>query len=110
MLNTTNGPREYDPGGRPGHVANTSRVLEEDLEYQDEEPEILAVLPADGWRAVVGDAGVPLVVWVARDDAKMYGVGVGEDGRIDLTGGNVEERSGFLRYEQANNDKEAQHG
>jgi hypothetical protein len=45
----------------------------------DEEPEILAVLPANGWAAIVGDDLVPLVAWVAMDTAKMCGVAVGGD-------------------------------
>ncbi len=103
-INTTSGaiPR---PEERAGHTLNTSRILEEDLRYEDEEPEILAVLPGAGWCAVIGEGAVPLVVFVALDSGKMHGVVVGaEDGRIDLTN-NVEDHPGFTGYEQANNER-----
>ncbi len=106
VVNTTNGPVEV-PRGTRERVVNTSRVVEEDLAYLDEEPEILAVVPGNGWCAVVGEAAVPLVAWVAMDSGRMYGAVVGEDGFIDLTH-NVEDRPGFAGYRQANNnvDKE----
>lgn len=108
-INTTDGPREVAPA--PDRRVNTSRVVEEDLEYQDEDPEILAVLPAGGHHALIEGKGglraVPLAAFVALDTGKMHGVAVGEDGRIDLTDGNVEKRPGFAGYGQANsNDKE----
>ncbi len=68
MINTTNGPQRIDPPAR--HI-NTSRVVEEDLQYVDEEPEILAVLPANGWTAIVGDDLVRLVAFVGLDNASM---------------------------------------
>lgn len=112
-INTTRGaiPR---PEERPGHTLNTSRVLEEDLVYEDEEPEILAVLPGVGYHAVVkggdGERAVPLVAFVALDSGKMHGVAVGANGLIDLTE-NVEDLDGFVRYEQANtDDKENENG
>lgn len=74
--------------------------------YEDEESEIISVLPATGWHAVLGDGAVPLVAWVAMDDASMYGVAVGEDGRIDLVENNVEKLAGFVRYEQVTQEKE----
>ncbi len=106
-INTTAGPVEYDRS-RPGHVVNTSRVVEEDMQILDEAEEIIAVLPAAGWAAAVGEELVALVAFVALDDASMYGVAVGEDGRIDLTENNVEKHPGFSGYKQANNDKEEQ--
>ncbi len=45
VLNTTSGPVEVQKGTRE-HVINTSRVMEEDLVYTDEEPEIISVLAA----------------------------------------------------------------
>ncbi len=107
-INTTSGPVLVEAdSGRPGHVVNTSRVVEEDLTYLDEAPEILAVLPGTGWQAVIGEERVHLVAFVALDSGKMHGVAIGEDGRIDLTDGNVEELAGFTGYEQTNiNDKE----
>jgi hypothetical protein len=103
-INTTSGPVEIPKGVRE-RVVNTSRVVEEDLRYEDEESEILAVIPATGWQAVVEGEIAALVAFVAMDDGKMYGVAVDEDGLIDLTA-SVEERPGFAGYEQVNNDKE----
>ncbi len=106
VLNTTAGPVERGPGA--GHVINTSDILEPpQMEYTDEEPEILVVLPATGWSAVVGER-LPLVCFVALDDGHMHGVAVGEDGKVDLVEGNVEKRS-FVRYEKIS-DKEIQKG
>jgi hypothetical protein len=101
-MNTSTGPVVVNPDP-PRHI-NTSRVVEEDLTYLDEEPEIIGVLPASGWHAVVAGEPVALVAFVALDDASMYGVAVGEDGKVDLVEGNVEKRS-FVRYERIN-DKE----
>jgi hypothetical protein len=101
VLNTTTGPKEYGRD-RPGHTLNTSRVVEEDLVYEDESPDILTVLPAGDWCAVVGGVAVPMPVWVVLDDASMYGVVVGTDGRIDLNA-DVEKHPLFSGYKQANN-------
>src|SRR5215210_8741275 len=98
VINTTNGPRRTDtPRGTrepidagtaaEAHTINTSAVVEEDLEYidEDEETEILSVLPATGWYATFEDGRQePLVAFVAMDSAKMYGVTVDTDGRVDL--------------------------
>ena len=106
VLNTTDGPKVV-PRGEVGHI-NTSDLLEPpQMRYEDEEPDILTVLPAGDWCAVVEGVAVPMPVWVVLDDASMYGVVVGEDGRINLTTGNVEELAGFTGYAQTNiNDKE----
>ncbi len=104
MLNTTNGPVPKNPDQHPLHTLNTSRVVEEDLQHLDEEAEIAFVLPASGWTAVVGGEAVPLVAFVALDDATMYGVAVAGDGRIRLTD-NVEDTRDFRGYTQTN-DKE----
>jgi hypothetical protein len=105
VLNTTHGPQEYDPT-RPGHTLNTSRLLEEDLTYVDEEPQILAVLPANDWCAVVEGVAVPMPLWVVLDDGSAYGVAVDEGGRVNLSN-NVETRPGFDGYAQTTiNDKE----
>ena len=74
----------------PDHTVNTSRILEEDLVVEDEEPEILQVLSAGDWCAVLeaaeGSRVIPLAVWVALDDGSMYGVAPhGGEGNIDLT-------------------------
>jgi hypothetical protein len=104
-INTSDGPKQYDPT-RPGHTLNTSAVVEEDLQYLDEEPEIIAVLPGGDWCAVIAGEAVPVVAFVALDDASVYGVAVGVDGLINLTTGNVEELDGFTGYKQANiNDR-----
>jgi hypothetical protein len=107
QVNTTRGPVEVDPTYR---YVNTSRITEEDMSFEDEEPEILSVLPGTGWKAVVegevGETAVPLVAWVAMDTGKMYGVAIGDDGRVDLVENDVEKLDGFVRYEQTNNEKE----
>lgn len=109
-INTTGGaiPR---PGEGVGHIVNTSRVVEEDMVYEDEGPEIISVLPGQGWHATIKDEDglrtIPLACFVAEDTGRMYGASVGEDGRIDLVEGDVEKRPGFAGYGQANNnDKE----
>ncbi len=103
-INTSGGPKQYDP--RPGHTLNTSRLTEEDLTYEDAEPEILAVVPGGDWCAVIAGEAVPVVAFVVLDDASMFGVAVGSNGLINLTTGNVEELAGFTGYEQTNiNDK-----
>lgn len=109
VLNTTNGPVEV-PRGTHEHVVNTSRVVEEEMVYEDEEPEIISVLPATGWRALI-DVGeslrpVRLVAFVALDTGRCYGVALDGERRIDLVEGDVEKRPGFVGYEQASNDKE----
>ena len=102
VLNTTRGPVEYDRS-RPGHVVNTSRVTEEDMQILDEEPEIVSVVPAAGWCAAVGEKLVALIAFVALDDGKLYGVVVGPDGRVDLTN-SVEQHRGFTGYIQTTNE------
>jgi len=100
VINTTNGPREVPRG----HVVNTSRVVEEDLVYEDEPPEIIAVLGGNGWYAGVGNDAVPLVAFVALDSGRMYGVVVvGENARIDLTAGDVEKHPEFTGYTRQEN-------
>ena len=108
IINTTGGPRPAPREPRHGeqHVVNTSAVVEEDLVYTDAEPEIVHVLSADGWQARVGGDAIPLVAFVVLDDAKMYGVAVGEDGFIDLRNG-VEDRPRFAGYEQEANDDDS---
>lgn len=104
MINTTSGPR---PKGDPnGHVVNTSRIVEEELVYTDEEPEILSVMPGTGWHAVVEGEAVPLAGFVAMDSGRLYGVVVGEDGRVDLVENDVEKQDGFRGYAQTNNHEE----
>ncbi len=107
-INTTAGPVSVDPDP-PRHI-NTSDVLEPPrMEYLDEEPEIISVLPATGWHAVVGGEAVALIAFVALDSGRMYGAAVGNDGWVDLVEGNVEDRKGFVRYEKIN-DKEIKNG
>jgi hypothetical protein len=103
VVNTTSGPVAV-PQGDYERVVNTSRVTEEDLVYTDEDPEILAVLPATGWHAVVGGDTVALAAFVALDTGRMYGVAV--DGRIDLVEGDVEKDPGFSGYKLATDVKE----
>ena len=108
VLNTTSGPAAVPKGIRE-HVINTSDVLEPpQMQYLDEPPEISQVLNAAGWVAMFEDGRQEkLVFWCVLDDATVHGVVLGEDGLVDLTEGNVEKLSGFLRYEQVNTtDKE----
>ncbi len=103
-LNTTSGPVEYDPP-RSGHI-NTSRVVEEDLTYEGEEPEIIAVVPGGDWCAEISGEAVPVVVFVALDTGRMHGVAVGANGLIDLNA-DVEDNPNFVRYaREATNGKE----
>ncbi len=95
-INTSGGPKQYDPA-RPGHVVNTSRLLEEDLVYEDEGAEIIAVLPGGSWCAEIAGEAVPLVVFVVLDDASMFGVAVGSNGLIDPLD-SVENNPNFVRY------------
>jgi hypothetical protein len=109
ILNTTSGPKQIQKGTREP-VINTSRVVEEDMQYLDEEPEIISVIPARGWHALI-DVGeslqpVRLVAFVALDTGRMYGVALDGERHIDLVEGDVEKRPGFARYEQTTNDKE----
>ncbi len=99
-INTTRGPVEV-PRGEARHI-NTTAVVEENLQYLDEEPEILAVVSAGDWCALIADEAVPMPVWVVLDDASMYGVVVGVDGCIDLNS-DVEKHPYFSGYKKANN-------
>jgi hypothetical protein len=104
VLNTTNGAVEV-PRGTRSHI-NTSDLLEPPkMEYLDEEPEIVSVVSAGGWQAVIGGEPVALAAFVALDDASMYGVAVDEGGRINLTTGNVELLDGFTGYAQTPNNE-----
>jgi hypothetical protein len=103
VLNTTDGPKVV-PRGEVGHI-NTSDILEPPkMEYLDEAPEILAVVSAGDWCAVVGGVAVSMPLWVALDDGSAYGVVIGRDGLLDPLD-SVETRPGFTGYKQVNNDK-----
>ncbi len=107
-VNTTAGSREYDTT-RPGHVVNTSRIVEEDLVYEDEEPTVVQILNADGWVATFEDGHQEnLIFWCLLDDATVHGVVLGERCRVDLTEGNVEKDPGFAGYVQVSQHKENQ--
>jgi hypothetical protein len=110
VTNTTSGPRrtEVNQTRNPAHAINDSHLVEEDLVYagEAEEPEIISVLPGNGWCAAVGGVTVPLVVWVAEDTGRLYGVAVGDDGLVDLHDGDIEARRGFAGYVNNNNDTE----
>ncbi len=100
VMNTSSGPVVVDP--TPHKHVNTSRVVEEDMVYEDEAEEITTVMPAGDWKALVGGELVALVAFVALDSGRMYGVAVGEDGRVDLTEGNAEDILGFSGYRKVN--------
>ncbi len=103
-INTTTGPVEVDPATRD-HVVNTSDLFEPPkMQYVDEEPEIIAVVPGTGWCTVIGEEAVPVVAFVALDDASMFGVAVGANGRIDLTD-SVEKHPNFTGYTQTNPER-----
>jgi hypothetical protein len=108
VLNTTSGPVEYDRS-RPGHVINTSDVVEPpQMQYLDEEPDILAVLPGGDWCAVIGEECVPLVAFVVLDDASVFGVVLGENGLVDLAQGNAEDNPNFVRYARGATQREGE--
>jgi len=72
------------------------------MRYEDEESEIVHVLPAGDWCAVLGAEDgprtIPLVAWVAMDDGTLYGVAPhGGEGNIDLTR-NIAEDPKFQTY------------
>ncbi len=98
ILNTSDGPVEYHHG-QPARVINTTAIVEEDLTYEDESPEIVQVLPGGDWCAVVAGEAVALVAFVALDSGRMHGVAIGDDGHIDLTA-DVEKYPGFTGYKQ----------
>jgi len=110
-INTSAGPVTIDPEP-PRHIA-TTRIYDEDMHVLDEDPEIVSVVPAIGWAAAVGEALVPLVVFVALDDGRLYGVAVGNDGKVDLED-NIEKAVDFNGYLQTTHtnelQKENQHG
>ena len=59
--------------------------------------------PQDGHRE-------PLAFWVVEDTAKVYGVAIDGDGKIDLTR-SMEDLDGFEGYvQESNNNEEAKNG
>jgi hypothetical protein len=111
IINTTTGAVEVPRGTREstGHTINTSAVVEEDLQYLDEEPEVVQVLNAAGWAATFEDGHhEELLFWCVLDDETVHGVVLGEGGLVDLAQGNARTRPGFTGYTQVNNDKKEQ--
>ena len=103
VLNTTRGPVEYDRS-RPGHVVNTSRVVDEDMRALDEEAEIVHVLSAMGYAATFEDGRrEDLVFWVVDDEGAVFGATLNAEGRADLA--SVEDRPGFVGYEKINDEE-----
>ena len=98
IVNTTSGPREV-PDASEAHTINTSRVVEEDLVYEDEKLEVVHTTPALDWCAVVGGESVPLVLFATLETGRTYGVALGSDGRIDVSD-DVEARDGFQGYQK----------
>jgi hypothetical protein len=72
-------------------------VVEEDLIFEDAEPEIVSVVAGGAWCALLGDEAVPMPLWVLLDDGSAYGVVIGEDGLLDPLD-NVENNPNFARY------------
>jgi hypothetical protein len=113
-VNTSDGSIDVTGSGHPGEDTSPPRgfIATTDIyepkpegtmvyaDEEDEEPEIIAVLPATGWTAAFENGHhEPLVAFVVLDDGKAYGVAIGEDGKIDATN-SVEEIDGFQRYEK----------
>jgi len=96
--------QRYSPPADYGKV-NTSRVVEEDLEYVDEEePEVIHVVSAPRWYATFSDGSEhPLAFWAVLEDGKAYGVIVSNSetggARVVLDASkNVSEEPGFTGY------------
>jgi hypothetical protein len=107
VLNTTHGPAEVPRGTREstGHVTNTSRCVEEDLVYLDEESEVVQVLNAAGWAATFEDGHhEELIFWCVLDDETVHGVVLGEGGRVNLSD-NVENNPNFVRYARGETER-----
>ena len=111
MINTTENLRREPPKGvveaveteeDRQHRVNTSGIYELPprgtlIDADEEEPEIIAVIPATGWLARFENGSTEtLVAFVAWDDASMRGVS-GNARRINLED-SVENRPGFAGY------------
>ena len=123
MINTTENLRREPPKGVVEAVeddetharrVNTSDIYELPpqgtmIDADESEAEILQVLPAGNWCAVLrgvdGKITIPLAVWVAMDTGEMYGVAPrsGEK-NIDLTR-NVSEDPQFQTYQLVKGDR-----
>jgi hypothetical protein len=101
-INTSDGIREVHDAS-DAHTINTSRVVEEDLNYTDEEVEVVHTTPALDWCVVVGGESVPLILFATLEDGRTYGVTLGSDGRIDVSD-DVEDRPGFKGYQRGVSD------
>jgi len=116
MTNTTNSVQGVPRGVVEGveddatyqrRVTNTSDIYElppqGTMIVEDEEPEVVHVLPGDGWHALFEDGHhEPLVCWVVMDHGGTYGVVPQEDGTIDVNK-SAFSKEGFKRYERINN-------
>jgi hypothetical protein len=96
-------PRRMPP--EKERVVNTSRVVEEDMEYLDSD-EVLHVIPGHPWVATFKDGTeLPLVAWAISESDKGHGVAVSysETGtpRLDVSE-SVAGLPGFVRYEKRN--------
>jgi len=101
-INTSSGPVVVDP--TPHQHVNTSRVVEEDLVYEDEPAEVAHVLSARGYVAVFeGGRREDLVFWVVDDEGAVFGATLNDEGRAGHA--SVEDRAGFVMYERTS-DKE----
>lgn len=109
MIDITGTLRDAAPSpgceDRPEHTINTSRLTEEDLRYEDEEPDIAFIVPAHRYRAVFENgASRPVVLWAITDAGAIYGVALPEDGRPPLELENIEDEQGFSKYEYQKED------
>jgi len=102
-MNTSSGPVVVDP--TPHQHVNTSRVVEEDMVYEDEPAEIVHVLSGAGYAATFKDGHrEDLVFWVVDDEGAVFGATLNDEGRADLA--SVADRAGFVRYEKTNKEEE----
>jgi len=101
-MNTTAGPVAVDRDP-PRHV-NTSRVVEEDMVYEDEPAEIVHVLSGAGYAATFEDGHrEDLVFWVVGAEGEVFGATLSDDGKVDLA--SAEDRKGFVRYEKTSDEE-----
>jgi hypothetical protein len=63
---------------------NTTAVVEEDLTYTDEEPEIVHVVPGTGWGVKLGERVEPVLFFCVVDTGRAYPVVVAGDGTTDI--------------------------
>jgi hypothetical protein len=106
-VNTTDGAREATPI-RP-HVVTTE--IFDSMEYTDEGPDVVAVLPADRYAAEFEDGSLqPLLFWVVQEDGATYGVAFPSgDAEIDASE-SVSDVEGFVGYRKIDIKEDTHNG